>query len=246
MPMARLRGRRWRPHDDGEPSLVVTPAKNLWHCFGCQAGGGPIDWVIKTQGVSFRHAVELLRSDVSLAANEPVRQSTVPKLPAPLAFDADDQALLNQVIDYYHQTLRTSPEALAYLAHPDLAGVIICPSNPFLSVDPILAIDDIAAGLAACQAPIIAISPLVDGQALKGPTAKIMAELGLPQDATAIARHYGKLLDGFILDRTDARLSAEIAHADLAVMTAQTVMGSLDDRIDLAHTAIEFLQTLSP
>jgi DNA primase catalytic core len=113
-------------HDDGEPSLVVTPAKNLWHCFGCQTGGGPIDWVMKMNGVSFRHAVELLREGVSsLAAAKPVRQSTTPKLPAPVALDADDQALLNQVIDYYHQTLKQSPEALAYLKsrgldHPEL------------------------------------------------------------------------------------------------------------------------------
>jgi DNA primase len=55
-------------HDDGEPSLIVTPAKNLWHCFGCQCGGGPIDWVMKLKGVSFRHAVELLKDESSLAA----------------------------------------------------------------------------------------------------------------------------------------------------------------------------------
>ena len=113
-------------HDDGEPSLVITPAKNLWHCFGCQRGGGPIDWVMQRQGVSFRHAVELLKADLPLAASSPpVRQSTTPKLPAPVAFDADDQALLNQVIDYYHQSLKTSPEAQAYLQsrgldHPEL------------------------------------------------------------------------------------------------------------------------------
>ena len=58
-------------HDDGEPSLVVTPSKNLWHCFGCQRGGGPIDWVMQRQGVSFRHAVELLKSDLPLAASSP-------------------------------------------------------------------------------------------------------------------------------------------------------------------------------
>lgn len=104
-------------HDDREPSLVVSPKKNLWHCLGaCQAGGTVIDWVMKMNGVSFRHAVELLREGVSsLAAAKPVRQSTTPKLSAPVAFDADDQALLNQVIDYYHQTLKQSPEALAYL-----------------------------------------------------------------------------------------------------------------------------------
>jgi len=104
-------------HEDDTASLVVTPAKNLWHCFGCGIGGGPIDWVIKKNGVSFRHAVELLRDGVSsLAAGvEPVKRATVRALDAPLALDADDQALLNQTIGYYHDTLQTSSEALAYL-----------------------------------------------------------------------------------------------------------------------------------
>jgi len=101
-------------HDDAEASLVVTPAKNLWHCFGCQLGGGPIDWVMKTQGVSFRHAVEILREGQPLAAKV-VKQSTVPKLPPPVAFNADEQQLVNQVIGYYHDTLKQSPEALRYL-----------------------------------------------------------------------------------------------------------------------------------
>jgi DNA primase len=105
-------------HDDAEASLVVSPAKNLWHCFGCQIGGGPIDWVIKSRGVSFRHAVELLKADTSLAADQaaPVKRTTVRSLPAPVALDADDQALLEQTLGYYHQRLKETPEALAYLA----------------------------------------------------------------------------------------------------------------------------------
>lgn len=104
-------------HDDKTPSLVISPAKNLWHCLGaCQAGGSAIDWVMKAEGVSFRHAVELLREGVTSAPSaRVVKQSSVPKLPAPVAPDADDQALLNQVIGYYHDTLKQSPEALAYL-----------------------------------------------------------------------------------------------------------------------------------
>src|SRR3954447_3410440 len=87
-------------HDDSEPSLVVTPAKNLWHCFGCQIGGGPIDWVMKLRGVSFRHAVELLKADPALAAQgvqAPVKHATVRSLPPPVGFDVGEQALLNQV-----------------------------------------------------------------------------------------------------------------------------------------------------
>lgn len=115
-------------HEDKTPSLVVSPSKNLWHCLGaCQTGGGPIDWVMKAEGVSFRHAVELLREGLPAVSSSDrvVRTSTVPKLPAPVSSDADDRALLHQVIDYYHDTLKQSPEALAYLQsrglnHPEL------------------------------------------------------------------------------------------------------------------------------
>jgi DNA primase len=103
-------------HEDHNPSLIVTPATNLWHCPPCGLGGSPIDWVMKTNGVSFRHAVELLRTDPSLAASLPAaKQGTVRALPAPVAREADDQLLLNQVIDYYRDTLKASTEALAYL-----------------------------------------------------------------------------------------------------------------------------------
>jgi DNA primase catalytic core len=105
-------------HDDHEPSLVVTPDKNLWHCLGaCQQGGSVIDWVMKWNGVSFRHAVELLRNDPALAASSsrPLKISRVRHLPSPVSFDAEDRQLLHQAIGYYHDTLKQSPEALVYL-----------------------------------------------------------------------------------------------------------------------------------
>ena len=137
-------------HDDDQPSLTITPAKNLWHCFGCGLGGGPIDWVMKKQGVSFRHAVEILRegaagapvgapavspalspaapsvsslaADASALAARPAKRSLVRTLAAPVAFDAAAGELLRQVIDYYHETLLASPEALAYLERRGLGG----------------------------------------------------------------------------------------------------------------------------
>lgn len=104
-------------HDDKSPSLVISPERNLWHCLGaCQVGGSVIDWVMKSEGVSFRHAVELLRADAPLStATKPVKVSTVRRLPAPVSAEADDRAALAQVADYYHATLKESPEALAYL-----------------------------------------------------------------------------------------------------------------------------------
>jgi DNA primase catalytic core len=110
-------------HEDATASLVVTPAKNLWHCFGCGVGGGPIDWVIKRQGVSFRHAVELLRADVGLAGGgAPGAERSRARLPAPVALDAGEQELLDQIIGYYHETLLASPEALAYLERRGIAS----------------------------------------------------------------------------------------------------------------------------
>ena len=117
-------------HPDKSPSLVVTPSRNLWHCLGaCQMGGSVIDWVMKAEGVSFRHAVELLKEDhasiATAATVQPVKRSTVQKLETPLERDADDRELLRQVVGYYHETLKASPEALAYLErrglqHPDV------------------------------------------------------------------------------------------------------------------------------
>ena len=116
-------------HEDDTASLVVTPSKNLWHCFGCGVGGGPIDWVMKRRGVSFRHAVELLREGVvPLAADGAVLNNPrLRVLPPPVAFDADDQALLNQTVSYYHERLLATTEAQTYLAgrglaHPELVA----------------------------------------------------------------------------------------------------------------------------
>lgn len=120
-------------HEDKTPSLVVSPKKNLWHCLGaCQTGGTVIDWVMQSQGVSFRHAVEILQEGHPLGAvaqgkHENVAQrSTTQKLKSDMATDVDDQALLAQVIDFYHETLKASPEALNYLEQRGLraAGLI--------------------------------------------------------------------------------------------------------------------------
>ena len=104
-------------HDDKEASLVVSPDTNLWHCMGaCQTGGSVIDWVMKTQGVSFRLACEILQKDPSLINNtQTVKKNTTTKLASPLATNADNQKLLHQVITYYHEALKTAPEALEYL-----------------------------------------------------------------------------------------------------------------------------------
>lgn len=116
-------------HDDKTPSLVVSEDKNLWHCLGaCSTGGTVIDWTMKMQGVSFRHAVELLRTgDPSLAAKEktepkPVKHGTTAKLPSELSSAIDDARLMQRVVAYYHATLKQSPEAQDYLRSRGLAS----------------------------------------------------------------------------------------------------------------------------
>jgi DNA primase catalytic core len=105
-------------HDDKEPSCIISPKNNLFNCFGCGAAGSVIDWVMKTQGVSFRFACELLDNDigaVTAAGVKTVRKNTTTKLDSPISESSDDHQVLRDVIEYYHQTLKESPEALAYL-----------------------------------------------------------------------------------------------------------------------------------
>jgi LPPG:FO 2-phospho-L-lactate transferase len=134
-----------------------------------------------------------------------------------------------------------SNQVLAALRNPDLAAIIICPSNPYLSVDPILAVSDIRKALDEVTAPIIAVSPLIGGQAVKGPTAKIMAELGVPADSASVARHYS-FINGLIIDETDR---AEADKIDLHVQVTSTRMRSLEDRDRLAADCLDFATRLA-
>ena len=134
-----------------------------------------------------------------------------------------------------------SAAVLAALRNPDLAAVIICPSNPYLSVDPILAVADIRKALEVVRAPIVAVSPLIGGQAVKGPTAKIMAELNVPADSKTIARHY-PFLTGLIVDEADR---ADADRLGLPALVTSTWMKSLEDRDRLAADCLNFAAQLA-
>jgi LPPG:FO 2-phospho-L-lactate transferase len=127
------------------------------------------------------------------------------------------------------------PDFLLALADPSLRAVVICPSNPFISIGPILAIPGVRAALRHCRAPVVAVSPIIAGQAVKGPTAKMMAELGLPVDAATPARHYRDFLDLYVADEAD---TAAVAGLDLPVVLTRTLMQSLADREVLARTVL--------
>jgi LPPG:FO 2-phospho-L-lactate transferase len=134
------------------------------------------------------------------------------------------------------------PDFLAALASADLRCVIICPSNPFISVEPILALPGLRAALAACRAPVVAVSPIIGGKAVKGPTAKMMAELGLEPSAAEVARRYGALLDGYVIDHADAAQAADLGPR---VTVTQTLMTTLEDRKNLAQQALDLADAIN-
>lgn len=136
---------------------------------------------------------------------------------------------------------QASTAVLAALDAPELQAIIICPSNPYLSIDPILALKDIRERLRNSRVPVVAVSPLVGGKAVKGPTTKIMGELGLSQSALEVARRYAGLIDGFILDQRDCALAQKF---DVPVLVTDTLMLTPADRLRVAQETLTFAATL--
>jgi LPPG:FO 2-phospho-L-lactate transferase len=133
-------------------------------------------------------------------------------------------------------------QVLEALASPTLAGVIVCPSNPWLSVEPILALPGMRKALRALGVPVIAVSPIIAGKAVKGPAAKIMAELGLEADCRSIARHYEGLIDGFVIDGADEALASTLP---MPAIVTNTMMRTLDDKVALARQCLAFCDQLA-
>lgn len=141
------------------------------------------------------------------------------------------------------EAARPQAQFLQLLRDDSLAAVVICPSNPFVSVQPILSLPGVGDALRQCRAPLLAVSPIVGGEAIKGPAAKMMRELSMPSTALAVAEYYGDLLDGFVIDRSDAAQAQAIEALGIEVLPAATIMNSLQDRIDLAQRVVAFSQS---
>jgi LPPG:FO 2-phospho-L-lactate transferase len=133
---------------------------------------------------------------------------------------------------------RPSPGFEAALSRGDLAALIICPSNPYLSVDPLLALPGVRERIAALKVPRIAVSPIVAGQAIKGPLAKMMAELGATVDVLGIARHYRGSIDRLVIDEADRGDVDAIEAIGLSAQVAPTIMKSHADRVALARAIL--------
>ena len=145
------------------------------------------------------------------------------------------------VIDFDFEGIEKStpnPVVMSWLDECD--GIIICPSNPYVSVDTILSVPKYRDAFQS--KPVIAVSPIVGGLAIKGPAAKMMTELGVPPTPIAVAKHYGSLLSGFVLDQTDHEQAKDIP---IPSIVTQTIMLTLQDRIALAEQCIRFLEEIT-
>ena len=134
---------------------------------------------------------------------------------------------------------------IEHLKSPDLAAIIIGPSNPFVSIDPIVKMPGVAEMMRASTAPVVAVSPIIDGDAVKGPAAKMMAEMGMTVATTSIAKYYGDLLDGFVIDEKDADHATALRESGLAILVVPTIMQTLEDRQMLASQVLDFSFSLS-
>lgn len=133
---------------------------------------------------------------------------------------------------------KPSPGFAAALARDDLAAIVICPSNPYLSIDPLLSLPGVRDRLARLAVPRVAVSPIVAGQAIKGPTAKLMAELGASVDVVGIARHYQGLVDVLMIDEADRDAASAVEALGLRALAAPTIMTSPADRVALAKATL--------
>lgn len=134
---------------------------------------------------------------------------------------------------------RPAPGVIEAILSERNRAIVIAPSNPYLSVDPILAVPGIREALIAASAPVIAVSPIVGGQAVKGPTAKLMGELGLAVTTETVADHYSGLIDGILVDERDPPAELPIAH-----LTADTLMVTLEDRIRVAKAGLDLADSI--
>lgn len=248
------------------PQLGWGRADEGWAAMETLAQLGGPDWfrlgdrdlalhLVRTQALADGHTLSEVTAQLAEHLGVRVRVCPMSDDPVPTQVRTDEGVLdfqryfvarrcepQVQGLDYAGAAQARCPQAvLDALADPALETVVVCPSNPWLSLGPMLAIPALRAALQACPAPVVAVSPLVGGQAVKGPTAKIMQELGLPVSAAAVASFYGDLIDGYLLDERDAAVAPNMP---VPVRLADTLMTDLDDRIRVARAALTWAREL--
>lgn len=229
--LAELGGETWFQLGDRDLATHVERTRRL-------AAGEPLSLIID----DFRRRLGV-RARLLPMADQPVR-TVVRCAEGPLPFQRYfvERRCAPTVTGFVFDGAEAArPPDSAALAARELEAVVICPSNPFISIDPILAVPGMRAALMACPAPVVAVSPIIGGRAVKGPTAKMMTELGIPTTSRSIAAHYHDLLDGFVLDQADA---AEADAIPLPCLVTSTLMTTDDDKRRLADEVLAFARRL--
>jgi LPPG:FO 2-phospho-L-lactate transferase len=159
-----------------------------------------------------------------------VRLACAPEV-AGFTFDGAEQA-------------KPAPALERMLDGNSIGAVIICPSNPYVSIAPMLAIPAFGDFIKSRKVPVAAVSPIVGGKAIKGPAAKIMGELGVEISALGIARHYAGLIDGIVIDNADRDMTGAIEELGMKVLVTNTIMDNLPDKCRLAEQTVAFARGL--
>lgn len=208
--------------------------------------------LIRLRALAAGAALSEVTADLARRLGVSARVVPMCEEPAPTSVDTDEGLLAFQE---YFVRRRCAPRVSAIrfggagkaaapvaLAAIDAAeGLVLCPSNPLLSIAPILALDGMAEALGRRTVPAVAVSPIVAGSAVKGPTAKIFAELGLEVSALSVARQYAGLIDILVIDGHDAPLAPQIGELGIRAVVAPTLMTTLEDRIALAERCLALL-----
>ena len=227
--LADLGGETWFRLGDGDLALHVERTRRL-------AAGEPLSHI--TEDVARRLGVRARIVPACDAAVRTTVRTPGGRLPFQHYFVRDRCEPAVTGFDFEGVGgARPCRTVLAALADPRLRCVVVCPSNPFISIDPILAVPGMADAIRAAAAPVIGVSPIIGGRAVKGPTAKMMRELGLEVSNRTIERHYGDVVDAWIIDTADA---ADMAGFDRPVRAAPTLMRTGADRDALARAVLEF------
>ncbi|HEV2551308.1 MAG TPA: 2-phospho-L-lactate transferase [Stellaceae bacterium] len=140
---------------------------------------------------------------------------------------------------------RPTEAVIEALRDDKLEAIVFCPSNPFVSIDPILSLPGLRALIVDAGVPVVAVSPIIAGAAVKGPAAKMMRELGLAPTPVTVARHYRGVVTGFVMDKADASFSALVEAQGMAVRVTDALMRDEADRRRLAQQCLDFARSLA-
>lgn len=212
------------------------------------------------RGERLRQGARLGEVTAELAGALGIRAALLPMCDEPVATLVDTPAGRLEFQDYFvrrHQqdaVLGVVYAGAAAARLPEAVGralagaeaIVLCPSNPIVSIGPILAVPGLRARLAGAAAPRVAVSPIVAGQALKGPAAHMLATLGHEVSPVGVARLYTGLIDGMVIDAADAAARGAIEALGLRVLVTQTVMGGREDRERLGREVLDFCRALAP